>query len=159
MKDEPGPWPLGEPAIARMLSTHDLDRVTPSADHAQRLLVEAEHHLTSSHRIANDDPTSAYILLYDAARKSLSAVLAIQGLRVTSKAGGHAILQTAVEEQLGQNRVILRPLTRIRRTRHETDYPSKDSPTIDAEDIAEDLALVRTIIDSMRAFIPNLGPF
>ena len=73
-----------------MLQIGDLERVAPSIEHAQRLFDEADQHLLSSERIAEDDPSAAYMLHYDAARKSLTAILAAQGLRATSKGGGHS---------------------------------------------------------------------
>jgi hypothetical protein len=45
-------------------------------------------HLTSAQEVCAHDPEGGYALLYDAARKALTAVLGNQGLRPTS-AGGH----------------------------------------------------------------------
>ena len=155
----PGHWPVGEQAINRMIESGDLERVEPSAEHAKRLLSEADQHLLSASKIAKDDPTAAYVLIYDSARKALTAVLAAQGLRSTSKGGGHVILQEAVEEQLGNVKIIVKPLGRIRKTRHGADYPSMDTPPIEVEDVMDDLPKVQTIVDQMRAFVPKVGPF
>ena len=48
------------------------------------------------------DPPGAFAVLYDAARESLGAVLAQQGLRATSR-NGHRAAQEALEAQLGPN--------------------------------------------------------
>lgn len=155
----PNHWKQGEEAIDRMIASGDLERIGPSTEHADRLFAEARQHLMSAERISVDDPTAAYVLLYDAARKSLAAILAAQGLRSTSKGGGHAILQEAVAEQLGRTKVILRPMSRIRSTRHSADYPVADGPPIVVEDVEDDLPIARSIVESMSKFLPNLGPF
>lgn len=71
-----------------MLAAGDLENVTASTENAARLLAEAERHLRSAQLVAEADPAGGYDLLYAAARKSMAAVLAVQGLRATSK-GGH----------------------------------------------------------------------
>jgi hypothetical protein len=62
---------------------------------ADRLLVEAASHIGSARLIALTDAAGAYQLGYDAARKAALAVLAVQGLRATSR-GGHVAIQDAV---------------------------------------------------------------
>ena len=82
-----------------MLAAGDLEQVTPSTENATRLLAEAQRHLSSAALEADADPAGGYDLLYTAARKSMAAVLAVQGLRATSK-GGHLAVQEAVAAQL-----------------------------------------------------------
>src|SRR5439155_23310546 len=88
----------------------------------------------SAQTIMAVDPVGAYQLLYDAARKALSAVLENQGLRATSR-GGHIAVFDAVMAQLhpplGQ---VLRPFDRMRRRRNEAEYPRADRPTFNADE-------------------------
>lgn len=92
-------WPTGIEAVAGFLHT-------------------AGRHLDSALLVANTDPDGAYTLLYDAARKSLVAVLQAQGLRATSK-GGHYAIQEAITAQFTKPppRDAFRPFGRLRRSR------------------------------------------
>jgi hypothetical protein len=65
----------------------------------------------------------AYAAVYDAIRKALSALLQAQGLRATTKRG-HLAVMDAMHAQFGPSMgAILRPVDRIRVTRHEDEYP------------------------------------
>ncbi len=83
-----------------MLVAGELEQIAPSRQNSERLLAEADRHLRSAGLLAADDPAGAYDMLYAAARKAMAAVLAVQGLRATSK-GGHLAVQDAVTHQLG----------------------------------------------------------
>src|SRR5215207_6844639 len=91
-------WKKGRATIEQLLERGDIERVTPSEVVAARLLSEAALHLRSAGSILGDDPTGAFQLSYDAARKSCAALLAVQGVRSTSH-GGHVAVQDAVREQ------------------------------------------------------------
>ena len=90
--------PRGE-VIERLIDSHELQRVPPSRDHADRLLEQARRHLDAADAIADMDPAGGYALVYDAARKALTAVLENQGLRPTTR-GGHVVVYEAVRAQL-----------------------------------------------------------
>lgn len=92
-------WEQGRSTVDAMLTTGELERVPPSAEHAAELLTQAHKHLASAGHIAEDDPAGAFQLTYDAARKALWAVLENQGLRPTSR-GGHIAVFEAVSPQL-----------------------------------------------------------
>jgi hypothetical protein len=79
-------WVQGRTVIEQMLATGDLQRVPASREHADRLLEQARRHVYSTQNYSTQnaaaaDPEGAYALLYDAARKTLTAILANQGLR------------------------------------------------------------------------------
>jgi hypothetical protein len=105
-------WEQGRAVIEQMIATGDLQRVSASREHADRLLGQARRHVSSTQIAAAADPEGAYALLYDAARKALTAILENQGLRPTSR-GGHLAAYHAVRAQLdpphGQNPVAVRP--------------------------------------------------
>ena len=91
-------WGQGRTVIEQMLSAGDLQRVPASREHADRLLEQARRHVSSTQNAAVADPEGAYALLYDAARKALTAILENQGLRPTSR-GGHLAVYHAVRAQ------------------------------------------------------------
>lgn len=64
------------------------------ADHvtATKWLQDAERHLDAAQRIADLDPSGAYVLAYDAARKSVAAALLTTGHRVRTRPGAHQAL-------------------------------------------------------------------
>jgi hypothetical protein len=106
-----------------MLERGELSQITANAELADRLLATARQHLASARLLADTDPYLAYVAVYDAIRKALSALLQIQGLRATTS-GGHLAVMHAVQAQFGASMgAILRPVDRIRVTRHEAEYP------------------------------------
>lgn len=84
-------WDRGSGAIQRLLDGGELERVTASLEQAEVLLGDARRHLASAALIGQTDPLGAYVLAYDAARKSIVGILEVQGLRATAK-GGHVVL-------------------------------------------------------------------
>lgn len=68
-------WEQGRSVVDAMLGARELERVTPSAEHAAELIAQARRHAESAERIAEHDPAGAFQLLYDAARKALVAIL------------------------------------------------------------------------------------
>lgn len=127
-------WPTGQEAINDLLATRSLQQVPASREDAQALLDAAARHLRSALTVADSDPDSAYTLLYDAARKSLAAVLQAQGLRATSQ-GGHYAIQMAITAQFTAPppRDAFRPFGRLRRTRNQAEYEPVSAVT--AEDV------------------------
>jgi hypothetical protein len=137
-------WPTGIETINDLLAAGNLQKVAPSLDAAHGFLAQAAGHLDSALSVATSDPTGAYSLLYDAARKSLAAVLQAQGLRATSK-GGHYAIQEAVKAQFTKPppRDAFRPFGRLRRTRNQIEYD--DISPITTEDVEADIPVVRTL--------------
>src|SRR3546814_11895845 len=80
-----------------------------------------------------NDLELAFAAAYDAARKSLTAVLAIQGLRPTS-AGGHLSVYYSslaqFEPPMGRK---IKPFDWMRRTRNDTEYPHAGSAELDVD--------------------------
>src|SRR5262245_28470719 len=84
-------WPVGEPAVEGMIERGEVETVEPSARQAGLLMAQAEQHLASSGLLVETDPSSAFVLLYDAARTAMTAVLAKQGLRPGETRGDVAL--------------------------------------------------------------------
>ena len=152
-------WPVGEFAIEGMIERREIEVVEASAEHADLLMHQAEGHLVSASPLTLTDPPSAFALLYDGARKAMTAVLAKQGLRPT-RAGGHLAVQEAVEAQLGPNaKVIVRPFRVLRRRRHESEYPNIGDPSVTQIEAAEGLQDARDIAEAMKRLLPRVGPW
>jgi HEPN domain-containing protein len=87
-------------------------------------------HLSSARILATtEDAAAAFVTAYDAARKSLSAMLAVQGLRARGGDGGHRVLSELMQAQLPRHRRILREFDWMRHKRNDTQYPDPDKPT------------------------------
>lgn len=158
-RPEPGSWAQGEHEIDGMLERGELEYVSPNAAHAGLLMNQAEAHLASAQPLVDTDPPSAFTLLYDAARKALTALLAVQGLRPT-RAGGHVAVQQAAEAQLGPNtRHMVRAFGGLRRRRNESEYPSPEDPPVTVDEARDGLDYARNILDVARRLLPHLGPF
>jgi HEPN domain-containing protein len=154
-----GRWPVGESELQNLIDEGGLEEVEPSSEHAELLMRQAETHLASAPALLPADPPGAFAVLYDAARKSLGAVLAKQGLRATRK-NGHRATQEAIEAQLGPTaRTVVRPFRALRIRRHDAEYPPLDTPEVTAEEAEEALEDARSIVEAMRKFLPNVGPW
>lgn len=151
-------WQQGRETLDGMIERGELERVPASRDHADLLLSQARQHLASANAIARSDPAGAYQLLYDAARKALSAVLENQGLRATSR-GGHIAVREAVSAQLDPPLGgVLRPFDRLRRRRNQVEYPSSAAPSINADEIERDAPKVVQIIDVAAKVLDQMSP-
>jgi hypothetical protein len=152
-------WDQGRAAVDGMLSRGELERVPASRDHADLLVAQAQQHLVAAEAVVAIDPTGAYQLLYDAARKALGAVLENQGLRATSR-GGHIAVADAVTAQLDPPLGgVLRPFDRMRRRRNEAEYPIQGRPAVTAEEVGRDLPKVREIVDLAGRVLDQMSPY
>lgn len=154
-----GSWPVGAAEVQNLIDEGEIEQVEPSTDHAELLMRQALAHLASAPTVLPNDPVGAYALAYDAARKALSAVLAQQGLRATTR-NGHRATQEAIEAQLGPNASkVVRPFRGLRLRRHDAEYPGLDTPEFTAEEAREALEDARALVDAMKKFLPNVGPW
>jgi len=152
-------WEQGRAGIDRMLAAAELQRVPPSREQADSLIAEARTHLTSAASICDQDPPGAYALVYDAARKALTAVLENQGLRPTTR-GGHLAAYDAVRAQLDPPLgKILRPFDRMRRQRHDAEYPPVSAPRLTAGDVREDIPKATEIITLSERVLDQMSPY
>lgn len=155
----PQHWLKGEAEVERALAARDVERVPANRDHAAELLAQAGRHLDGVRAIAQLDPIGAYQLAYDAARKALTSVLAVQGLRPTSQ-GGHVIVGDLARAQfdppLGQ---VVRPFGRLRRRRHQSEYPDESTDPVDADEVADALVEVQAMVELADEMLDRLAPF
>jgi hypothetical protein len=144
-------WERGRAEVERLIRDGGLERVEPSSDVAARLMSESEAHLRLSKQGVDVDPAGALQLAYDAARKACAALLAVQGLRATTQSGHRALLDAAQAQfnDRGANAVFGR-LNRLRRTRHASEYPSADSPTVTTQDAEQALRVGSEAVGAAR---------
>lgn len=155
-------WQRGRETIQRLLDERELERVEPSVALAERLLDEADRHVRSARLILDEDPSGSYQMAYDAARKAISSLLAIQGLRATSR-GGHIAVQDAVRDQFNGTQGIkeLAAFPRMRRRRAESEYPNFNTPTTTRADAADAIEKAAGMLDASRRLLNSghLTPF
>ncbi len=155
-------WARGRVEIDRLLANGELERVTPSDAVAGRLLKDAEAHIALAGLGADDDPAGAFQLAYDAARKSSAALLAVQGLRATTR-GGHIAVIDAVRAQFNDRHglEVFGKINRLRRRRNATEYPSDDSPGVTADYAREAVGTARAVFDAAERLLETgkLDPF
>src|SRR5450759_2468209 len=118
-------WPRGEAQIEQLIATRQLQQVIGGQANGAHLMQKASRTLETAGEIADQDPDSAYVLAYDAARYSGTAILAHQGLRPTTS-GGHYVVEVALRAQFGDG---FRPFGAMRRRRNELEYPSRPGET------------------------------
>jgi len=143
-----------EQAIDYLVERGRLERITPRRETAEHLLREARRHLASAASLAETEDTSmAFVAAYDAARKALSAILAVQGLRAKGGDGGHAVLLDAVRPQFPDQRRELQRFDWMRTVRNNTEYPDFDTPSATKHDVADAQAAAMPIIALAEAFV------
>jgi len=151
-------WQRGRAEILGMMERGELAQVTANTELADRLLLTARQHLASARLLAASDPYLAYAAVYDAIRKALSALLQAQGLRATTK-GGHLAVMHAMHAQFGPSMcAILRPVDRIRVTRHEAEYPGQ-ATYIDEDAVLDDLPKAEAVVEAAAKAMPHLTAF
>lgn len=155
-------WERGRPDIERLVNDGELERVTPSPEVADRLLVTADAHIALAGKGVEDDPAGALQLSYDAARKASAALLAIQGLRATTR-GGHIAVIDAVRAQFNDRggMEVFGRLHRLRRRRNTTEYPDAESPTVTEDDAKQALDTAQEVVGAAKRLIASerLDPF
>lgn len=114
-------WPRGDAEIEQLITNKQLQRVIGGQANGAHLLQKAQRTLETAGAIADQDPDSAYVLAYDAARYSATAILAHQGLRPATS-GGHYVVEVALRAQFGDG---FRPFGAMRATTQRTRVPHR----------------------------------
>lgn len=113
-------------AIDELVASGRLQRVPVDATRARSLLAQARTHLESAAAVAKTDPSLAYVALYDAARKAVSAHMVANGFREMARLGAHRAVVEYALAALGNSEAAasLTRLDRLRRNRNRTEYES-----------------------------------
>jgi hypothetical protein len=143
--------------VDRLVEEGLLERVPADQATARRWLDDARRHLVAAQRISDDDPIGAFVLSYDAARKSIAAVLLAAGIRAMAAPGSHWAIAQAAESlaTTASDRSRLRRLETMRRTRNRTEY---GSIIIGAQEVESALAGSRWINEFARRQVRGRRP-
>ena len=148
-----------EAFLQKHFAADRLERVAPNPKHAQTLLNQAALHLKTAAATRDSDPSSAYVIAYDAARKALAAYLACQGLRATSR-GGHQMVYLAVRKQVApEHEPLVRQFDALRIRRNQVEYPADTTPPTRVDEVDEALARATELVELMHVLVPGLSPF
>jgi hypothetical protein len=120
-----------------------IEAVEPDQATAAQWLEDAGRHIEAANKIAGLDPSGAYVLAYDAARKSVAGALLISGHRVLSRPGSHqALAQYAASLAAETGEQALTRFDRLRRNRNRSEYGSR---TFGKAEVSEAIETARAI--------------
>ena len=148
-------WKIGEAEVEALLASGDLQKLTGDAATGEHLLAKATTTLATAESAVATDPDSAFVLAYDAARQALTALLAHEGLRPTTK-GGHYAVEQAVRAQFGKG---FRQFGALRRRRNELEYPERPGDDADAVEASEAVSSAAAMISAAEELLDALGLF
>lgn len=118
---------------------------------AGQWVADGDRHLQASTAIAEIDPTGAYVLAYDAARKAIAAVLLAEGYRTKSRPGAHRALARFATGLAGRTEVPdFERFDRLRRNRNKAEYGSL---TFGSAEVNDAIATARVIVDACTDLI------
>ena len=148
-------WPRGEAQIQQLIANKQLQQVLGGEANGAYLLQKATRTLETAGEIADQDPDSAYVLAYDAARYSGTAILAHQGLRPTTPDGRYA-LEVALRAQFGDG---FRPFGTMRRRRNELEYPTGPGETTTHDEAQRAIHDAEALLQAAQQLLPTLSIF
>lgn len=146
------PWSTGKDKIEDFIAARKLTRLVGADAGVAGHMSRARQQLKSATLLLEQDPVTAYVVTYDAARHAAVALLAEQDLRVTAE-GGHLAVEQAISVQFGG---VFSSFTRLRRRRNELDDP------VGPEDFADNAEAAAprcgNMSTSVRAVKPDRWP-
>ncbi len=148
-------WKRGESEVEALLAAGELQKLTGAAANGDRLLEKAAVTLTTARSAVETDPDSAFVLAYDSARQALTALLAHQGLRPTTK-GGHYAVEQAIRAQFGPG---FRQFGALRRRRNELEYPERPGDDATQDEASEAIENAEAILTAAQGLLDQLGVF
>lgn len=148
-------WVRGEAEIEQLIAAGHLERVSGAQTDGDPLLEQARKTAATAAKLISDDPYSAHVLAYDAARFACVALLAQQGLRATTN-GGHYAVERAVRAQFGDG---FRPFGALRRRRNELEYPHMPTDSASTEEAAEAADTAQLLISAAAKILPQVTFF
>ena len=146
-------WARGQAEVEDALAKRHLQKITGSAANGEPLLDKAARTLESAAAVLSSDPDSAYVLAYDAARYSGTALLAQQGLRPTTS-GGHYVVETVLRAQFDSG---FKVFGTMRRRRNELEYPTVPGDGTGEGEAAAAVDDAGALLAAARQILPLLG--
>ena len=148
-------WPRGEAEIEQLVASKQLQRVVGGQANGEHLLERAARTVATASEIAPDDPDSAFVLAYDAARYAATALLAQQGLRPTTS-GGHYVVEVALRAQFGDG---FRSFGAMRRRRNELEYPTGPGENTTPGEAVTAITDAEHLLRAAQQLLPTLSIF
>lgn len=121
-----------------------IEPVEPDEVTAASWLGDAGRHIEAAQRVLDLDPAGAYVLAYDAARKSIAAALLSTGHRVRSRPGAHRAL-ARYADHLGAETAepAFGRFDRLRRSRNQSEYGSRTFGQAEVSEAIETATAIR----------------
>jgi len=148
-------WQRGEAEIEALVGGGDLQKLVGQAANGQPLLNKSKVTVETARLVVDQDPDSALVLAYDAARQALTALLTHQGLRPTSK-GGHYAVEQAVRAQFGSG---FRQFGALRRRQNELEYPERFDDGATGGVALEAIMNAELVISAAEELLDQLSQF
>lgn len=148
-------WTRGRDAVQELLTSGALELISGAAAYGTPSLESARRLLSSADREASINPEAAFVLAYDAARKSCAALLAQQGLR-TRTGGHHVTTEHVVRAQFGGP---FDGFGALRRRRSEIEYPRFPGDNVDEEEARASILRATAMCDAATQLIGQLTLF
>lgn len=121
-----------------------VEEVETDATVSRQWLGDAKRHVEAAKAIAELDPSGAYVLAYDAARKSVAAALLKTGHRVKSRPGAHqALAQYAKSLSEPTDEPALARFDRLRRNRNRSEYGSRSFGKAEIQEAIETVQAIQ----------------
>jgi len=134
-----------------------LERLAPGQEMSERNMAQAAAALDAAKALLQlglfeQSLTQAY----DSARKSATALLERQRLR-SRAASSHRNTQDVLRHQMGSR--IAKQFGTIRRTRHQQEYATRDSPEVFEREASAAIAFAERLHGEISIALPRVGPF
>ena len=127
-----------------------IEVVEPDQATATQWLGDAGRHLEAATKIAELDPSGAYVLAYDAARKSVTGALLMSGHRVLSRPGSHQTLAQYADALAVQvDEPALSRFDRLRRNRNQSEYGSRTFGMAEVKEAIDTAGAIRAVCASL----------
>ncbi|MBF8253072.1 MAG: hypothetical protein HW379_1414 [Actinobacteria bacterium] len=137
----------------KYLNKQLIEEIEIDVNQVHRMIGQADNHITSAKNTLIDDKEGAYVLLYDAARKALMAILYLQGIRPTAF-GGHSIILDVLIPQCSASEVaLIGPFNRLRKIRNSVEYPKTEYSELDETSLREDFDKAVKIVEWAKSII------
>lgn len=143
------PWATGSATIDALIEAKEINRLRGAGSAADGFMARARQQLASAAQLVDSDPTTAYVVAYDAVKHAAMALLAEQDLRPTST-GGHVAIERALKAQF---QGVFDGFGRMRRRRNDLDYPSGPDDFAEATEGKKALQSATEIVDQAQLIL------
>src|SRR5216683_2517037 len=140
---------MAQVTVATLVRDGRVERVAADVPAAWTRVDEAKTHLASSAVLAKTDPALAYVALYDAARKAITAHMQALGYRATNRPGAHHAVALYAEGTLatGEADPHVRAFDRMRQIRNRSEY---EQQPISTRVLSTDLEHAKAIVAAVE---------